>query len=390
MAFKGKICSKGIWDESIPGIGFDEDGISNYARIQYKLMEDYPINENGEQKWKVLLEQIQRKGKSGKYDCIVGVSGGTDSSYLLHLAKENNLNPLAVHLDNGFNSEIAVNNIYKLTEALNIDLKTHVVVYEEMKDILRSYMFAGLPWIDNPTDQAIFNVLYKIADKEKIKYILIGDDFRSEGKQPTEWTYSDQKQLNFVHKKFGRVKLKTYPKLSFSSKYWLSLVKKIKMVSPFYYINYNKMEAQQLLINKYKWEYYGEHHHENLFTKWAISYWMYEKFEMDKRKITYSAQVLNKKMSREDALKIINNRPYNPLKIEEEINYVMKKLDLTKEEYLKIWNSPNRSFKDYPSYYETIIKYAKFIEPIINLVLTTKPKMFYEMKERKNGLKNYE
>ncbi|MCA0430157.1 MAG: N-acetyl sugar amidotransferase [Bacteroidetes bacterium] len=390
MAFKGKICSKGIWDESIPGIGFDEDGISNYARIQYKLMEDYPINENGEQKWKVLLEQIQRKGKSGKYDCIVGVSGGTDSSYLLHLAKENNLNPLAVHLDNGFNSEIAVNNIYKLTEALNIDLKTHVVVYEEMKDILRSYMFAGLPWIDNPTDQAIFNVLYKIADKEKIKYILIGDDFRSEGKQPTEWTYSDQKQLNFVHKKFGRVKLKTYPKLSFSSKYWLSLVKKIKMVSPFYYINYNKMEAQQLLINKYKWEYYGEHHHENLFTKWAISYWMYEKFGMDKRKITYSAQVLNKKMSREDALKIINNRPYNPLKIEEEINYVMKKLDLTKEEYLKIWNSPNRSFKDYPSYYETIIKYAKFIEPIINLVLTTKPKMFYEMKERKNGLKNYE
>jgi len=390
MAFKGKICSKGIWDESIPGIGFDEDGISNYARIQYKLMEDYPINENGEQKWKVLLEQIQRKGKSGKYDCIVGVSGGTDSSYLLHLAKENNLNPLAVHLDNGFNSEIAVNNIYKLTEALNIDLKTHVVVYEEMKDILRSYMFAGLPWIDNPTDQAIFNVLYKIADKEKIKYILIGDDFRSEGKQPTEWTYSDQKQFNFVHKKFGRVKLKTYPKLSFSSKYWLSLVKKIKMVSPFYYINYNKMEAQQLLINKYKWEYYGEHHHENLFTKWAISYWMYEKFGMDKRKITYSAQVLNKKMSREDALKIINNRPYNPLKIEEEINYVMKKLDLTKEEYLKIWNSPNRSFKDYPSYYETIIKYAKFIEPIINLVLTTKPKMFYEMKERKNGLKNYE
>ena len=150
------------------------------------------------------------------------------------------------------------------------------------------------------------------------------------------------------------------------------------------------MEAQQLLINKYKWEYYGEHHHENLFTKWAISYWMYEKFGMDKRKITYSAQVLNKKMSREDALKIINNRPYNPLKIEEEINYVMKKLDLTKEEYLKIWNSPNRSFKDYPSYYETIIKYAKFIEPIINLVLTTKPKMFYEMKERKNGLKNYE
>lgn len=384
MAFKGKICKEGLWDESVPGIKFNANGVSNYAQIQKNLMADYPINDIGKSKWENIIKSIKSNGSNKKYDCIIGVSGGTDSSFLLHLAKENGLNPLAVHLDNGFNSEIAVNNIHKITKALNIDLKTHVVIYEEMKDILRSYMIAGLPWIDNPTDQAIFNVLYKIASKEKIKYILIGDDFRSEGKQPTEWTYSDQKQLNYIHKKFGKVKLKTYPKLSFYGKYWLGLVKKIKMISPFYYIDYNKKEAQQLLINKYNWEYYGEHHHENLFTKWAISYWMYEKFGMDKRKITYSAQVLNQKMLREEAVNIINNKPYDPSKIEEEINYVLKKLDLTREEYTKIWNSPNSSFKDYPSNYKTIIKYAKLLEPILSLVLTTKPKMFYEMKERQN------
>lgn len=384
MDFKGKICREGLWDETIPGIKFDENGVSNYARIQKNLMKDYPTDETGRLKWESIIASIREKGSNRKYDCIIGVSGGTDSSFLLHLAKENNLNPLAVHLDNGFNSEIAVNNIHKITKALNIDLKTHVVVYEEMKDILRSYMIAGLPWIDNPTDQAIFNVLYKIANKEKIKYILIGDDFRSEGKQPTEWTYSDQKQLSHIHKKFGRVKLKTYPKLSFYRKYWLGLIKKIKMTSPFYYLDYNKKDAQQLLISKYNWEYYGEHHHENLFTKWAISYWMYEKFGMDKRKITYSAQILNQKMNREDAIDIINKIPYDPLKIEEDINYVIKKLDLSREEFNSIWNSPNKSFKDYPSNYKTIIKYAKLLEPILNLVLSTKPKMFYEMKGRQD------
>jgi N-acetyl sugar amidotransferase len=384
MAFKGRICSEGLWDESIPGIKYDENGVSNYARIQLNLMKDYPINETCESNWEKLINAIKKSGKNKKYDCIIGVSGGTDSSFLLHFAKENNLKPLAVHLDNGFNSEIAVSNIHKITKALDIDLNTHVVVYEEMKDILRSYMLAGLPWIDNPTDQAIFNLLYKIANKEKIKYILIGDDFRSEGKQPTEWTYSDQKQLNYIHKKFGRVKLKTYPTLSFYRKYWLGLFKKIKVISPFYYLDYNKKDAQELLIKKYNWQYYGEHHHENIFTKWAISYWMFEKFGMDKRKITYSAQVLNQKIRREDALNIINNKPYDPLKIEEETNYVLKKLELSKDEFSKIWNSKNKTFYDYPSNYKTIIKYAKLLEPILSLVLTTKPKMFYELKERQS------
>lgn len=381
--FKGRVCSLGLWDESVPGIAFDKDGVSNYAKIQMRMMDDFKLDEAGKNEWKKVVEEIKCSGKRKKYDCIIGVSGGTDSSYLLHLAKAEGLRPLAVHLDNGFNSEIAVSNIYKLTNALDLDLYTYVVDYEEMKDILRAYMRASLPWVDNPTDQAIFNVLYKLANKLGIKHILIGDDFRSEGKQPSEWTYSDQKQLIFIHKKYGEYRLKTYPRLPFYLKYYLSLIKKIKLISPFYYLSYNKKEAQSLLIEKYDWKYYGEHHHENLFTKWAISYWMFEKFGFDKRKITYSAQVLNKTINRDDAMQIISSKPYNESKIEEDIDYIIKKLDLTRNEYDELWRRDNKSFKAYPSNYNTIIKYAKVLEPLLRIVLVTKPKIFYELKERK-------
>ncbi len=205
------ICKLGVWDETIPGIKFDEDGISNYAKIQRKLMKDFPRGNSGKKQWESIIEDVKLEGNKGKYDCIVGVSGGTDSSYLLHILSQNGLKPLAVNLDNGWNSEIAVANIKNMTSKLSIDLETYVIDYEEIKDLMRVYMLASLPWIDAPTDLAIQSILYLIAEKEKVNYIFIGNDFRSEGKQPTEWTYSDQKQLYYLHKKYGKVKLKTFP-----------------------------------------------------------------------------------------------------------------------------------------------------------------------------------
>ena len=188
-------CSRGIWDSTIPGIAFDENGVSNYSRIFDTYAEAYPKGETGLRKWEEFVTKIQSKRKKGKYDCIIGVSGGTDSSYLLHLANRYRLNPLAVNLDNGWSSKTSVLNIKKVTSALNIDLETYVIDYEEMKDILLSYMKASLPWIDCPTDHAIKSILYQTALKEKIKYILIGHDFRSEGTQPYEWTYGDGRQI---------------------------------------------------------------------------------------------------------------------------------------------------------------------------------------------------
>lgn len=376
-------CRLGLWDETIPGITFDKKGESNYSKIQLNLMNDFPQGDMGKTNWEQIVNKIKDKKGNKKYDCIMGVSGGTDSSYLLHLAKEYGLSPLAINLDNGWNSNIAVENIKKITSALQFDLETYVINYEEIKDLLRSYMRAGLPWIDNPTDQAIHSILYKIAKKENIKYILLGTDFRSEGKQPTEWTYSDAKQLKYIHRKFGEVKLKTYPLISFPKYVYYGYFKKIKVIQPFNLLEYNKQDAQEFLIKKYDWKYYGEHHHENLFTKWAISYWMYEKFEIDKRIITYSAQILSGKITREDAIKIVEKKPYNEDLILKETEYVLKKLSISKNEFGRIWASPNRSFLDYPSYYPIIKKLTKFILPLLKYIIHEKPKIFYEMKQRK-------
>lgn len=375
-------CNLGIWDNSVPGIHFDRNGISNYARIQQHLMKDYPLGEQGKAEWLNLSESIKRKGKSRQYDCIIGVSGGTDSSYLLHLAKEYGLRPLAVNLDNGWSSDIAVKNIKKITTALNIDLETYVIDYEEIKDILRSFVRSGFPWIDVPSDMAIQAILYKIARREKVKYILVGNDFRSEGKQPTEWTYGDLKLLRFIHNKYGVVRLKTYPVLSYLGLVYLGYLLGIKLISPYNYLAYDKESAREFLINEYKWEYYGEHHHENLFTKWVISYWMYEKFGIDKRIITYSAQILNGKMSREDALEIISHPPYHKETIEQETLFVLKKLGMTMSEYETIWKSSNMSLKDYPSYYPVIYKFARAIAPLLKHIVLVKPKIFYEMEGR--------
>ena len=169
-----QICTKGIWDTTVPGITFDENGVSNYCKLQELLMYDFPRGEKEKRDWEKIVAKIKNKGKNKKYDCIVGVSGGTDSSYLLHiLKKEYSINPLAVNLDNGWNSEIAVANIKKMTSALEVDLETYVIDYEEIKDLMRTYMKAGLPWIDFPTDIAIKSILYLTANKEKIKTFLL-------------------------------------------------------------------------------------------------------------------------------------------------------------------------------------------------------------------------
>ncbi|MCX6250396.1 MAG: N-acetyl sugar amidotransferase [Bacteroidetes bacterium] len=374
-----QVCALGVWDSTIPGIVFDEYGISNYARIQQNLMSDFPRGDKGKKDWSVLVTKVKEAGKNRRYDCIIGVSGGTDSSYLLHIAHEYGLRPLAVNLDNGWNSDIAVKNIKKVTAALNIDLETYVIDYEEIKDILKAYMRAGLPWIDNPTDQAIHSILYRKAIEEKIGFILIGTDFRSEGKQPSEWTYGDSKQLKYIVKRFGTTRIKTYPVVSFPKMAYYNYLRKIKVILPFNYINYKKNEAQEFLKKQYGWEYYGEHHHENIFTKWAIGHWMYTKFGMDKRIITYSSQILSGEMTREDVLTKISIPPYDIAGAERDTLYIIKKLGFRQEEFDTIWKDTNKTIFDYPSYYQTIVKYSRFLSPLIKYIFKNKPKFFYEL-----------
>jgi N-acetyl sugar amidotransferase len=375
-------CTRGLWDTTVPGINFNEEGVSNYCHIHENLMKAFERGEKGKNKWIKMVEKIKKQGSNKRYDCIIGVSGGTDSSFLMHQAKINGLRPLAVNLDNGWSSDVSVKNIKKVTTSLNIDLETYVIDYEEVIDVLRSFILAGLPWIDAPTDYAIMSVLYKVARRERVKFILTGNDFRSEGKQPTEWTYTDNKQISYIHNRFGKIKLKTFPLITFSALLFMGYVLQIKTIAPFNYIDYQKKDAQKILKKLYGWEYYGGHHYENLFTKFTISYWLPEKFGIDKRIITLSAQIISGEISRREGLELITRNKYDTYKIEEEKKYILKKLAFSDDEFQKIWDSPNKSFLDYPSNYSIIKRFAKIIIPLISLILPQKPKIFYEMEGR--------
>jgi N-acetyl sugar amidotransferase len=376
ISLKYQQCSVGLWDTTVPGIRFDENGVSNFCRMQESLMQQYPRGKKGNEDWNKLVSKMKADGKGKKYDCIIGISGGTDSSYLLHLAHQEGLRVLAVYLDNGWGSNIAVSNISCITTALKFDLETFVINYNEVKTVLRSFILAGLPWIDSPTDIAIKSVLYKAAAREKIKYALNGGDFRSEGKQPLSWTYSDTKQLNYLVKKFGLDSLKTFPRLSLFQLAYYGFFKQIKAVRPLYYLPYQKKEAKILLAEKYNWQDYGGHHHENIFTKFAISYWLPVKFGIDKRIITYSAQILSGEITRQQGLDLLKENSFEKDKIDSEIEYVLKKLDLSKEDYKKAFEQQNKYFYDYPSYYSLIKKFSHIGKIISTKLFGFKPGIF--------------
>lgn len=378
-----RICTHGIWDTTVPGIQFDKNGKSNYAKMFEALCKVSPRGEKGKQYWASAVERIKMQGRNRKYDCVIGVSGGTDSSYLLYVAKEKfQLRPLAVNLDNGWNSDIAVQNIKKVTNAHNIDLVTYVIDYEEVKKVMRAYMKAGLPWIDAPADHAIKAALYRIASREGIKAILFGSDFRSEGKQPLEWTYGDARQLKYIVRKFELSGLKSYPVQTFTKLIVDSLVKNIKVYQPFNSIDFDKQSAQDFLKNEFEWEYYGGHHHENIFTKFAIAFWMPGKFCIDKRIITLSAQILSGKIKRSDALETLKLPPYDPRQMERDKEYVLKKLDFTQQQFDEIWNRANKYYLNYPSYMPYIEKYHNIFVPLLKHIYTKKPSFFTERQFR--------
>jgi N-acetyl sugar amidotransferase len=371
-----KRCSKGLWDTSVPGIKFDSQGVSNFCKMQESLMSQYPRGEKGIKEWDAIVKKMKKDGRNRKYDCIIGMSGGTDRSYLLHIAHQYGLRVLAVNLDNGWSSDIAVKNIKAVTSALNYDLETHVINYNEVKMVLRSYILASFPWVDSPTDIAIKSVLYKYAAREGIKYALNGGDFRSEGKQPLPWTYSDTKQMRYITKLFSNSNLKTYPTLAIHEWIYYGFIKRIKAIRPLYFIPYEKKEAKELLKNEYGWIDYGGHHHENIFTKFIISYWLPVKFGIDKRIITYSAQILSGEISREDAFKLLCKPAYDSENLEEDIAYVLKKLDLSRADFDKAFNSDNKYYYDYPSYFPLILRFARLGKYISNKIFGFKPGIF--------------
>ena len=369
-----KICSKCIYDERVSYITFDENGVCNYCRQVESLKEEYGTEkEKGIKKLENIIEQIKRDGYKKPYDCIIGVSGGTDSSYMLYLAKKEwGLRPLAVHYDNTWNTHIATQNIRKMLKALDIDLFTYVVDNKEIDDIFRSFFYADVAEIEASTDLALAEVMYRAAWKYGIKYVLEGHSFVTEGITPVGRNYFDGKYIYEIHKKFGKLPMKTYPLMTFNRfLFWITFAK-IKKIRPYWYINYNKEEARDFLEKEFGWEYYGGHHLENRITVFAHNVYLPQKFNTDMRNNTLSALVREGKMSREEALAIYSKPP----KVEKEmINYFKKRLELSDKEYEEIMNRPPKSWKDYPTYKKRFEKLRPFFYILAKAELV--PMSFY-------------
>jgi N-acetyl sugar amidotransferase len=336
-------------------IVFDEKGVCDHCRTFYeKIKPNWHTDERGRKEIEKIVEGIKKEGKGKDFDCIIGMSGGIDSSYLTYIAKEEfGLRPLVFHVDAGWNSQIAVNNIEKLIDKLGLDLYTEVIDWEEMKDLQLAFFKSGVPHIDTPQDHAFFAMMYNFAEKYKVKNILTGANYSTECiRNPMEWMYyqSDSIQLKDIHKKFGTMPLVNFPLTTIlRHKVYLRYLKGIQVVTPLNYIPYHKTDAMNLLVDRFGWQPYPQKHFESRFTKFYEGYWLYKKFGYDTRKVQYSSLILTGQMSREEALEKLSRPPYDDETIRQDFEYVATKLGITVDELKGYLDAPNKSYKDYRS-----------------------------------------
>ena len=365
-------CTRCLYDETTPSILFDANGVCNYCRIHDDLCAQNPTGQEGERRLREVAERIKRAGRKKPFDVVVGVSGGCDSSYLLYKAKELGLRPLAVHFDNTWNTTIAVENIHNVLKALDVQLYTYVVDNEEYDDLYRSFLKAGVPDIEAPTDIALAATLYKAAEQYGIKYIFEGHSFRTEGISPLGWLYMDARYIAHVQKTYGTHKLKTYPNLWLHSQMRWMVLRRIKKIRPLWFIDYPKEEIKTFLTNEFGWKWYGGHHLENRFTCFYHSYFLPERFGIDQRLNGYSALVRSGQLTREEGLALMNEPP--PLE-SDLVDLVKKRLGFSDEEFEDLMTRPKKTFRDFKTYKRTFERLRPFFWLLAEMDLI--PKSFY-------------
>jgi len=353
----GQVCSRCIMDDTVNGITFDENGVCTFCHIHDELETSFPVDAETPERLQELVAKIKKDGKNKKYDCVLGVSGGRDSTFTLYSAVKLGLRPLAVHFDNGWNSDLAVQNIKNACKKLNVDLYTHVADWEEYKDLQRAFLASSTPDAEVPTDWVIFSVLFREAAREGVKYIIHGHSFRTEGTTPLTWTYMDGKYVNYIHKNFGKLKIKSFPVMSMFDYLYYTFIRRIRQIRMLYYLPYNEEEILEKLTIELGWQSYGGKHHESKYTGFFQSFILTRKFNIDKRKLHYSALLRNGQMMREEALTKVQKDPYDGGK--ETLDYCLKKLDYTHDEFEAIMNEKPKLFLDYKSYYSLVRKMEK-------------------------------
>ncbi|MBA3662169.1 MAG: N-acetyl sugar amidotransferase [Gammaproteobacteria bacterium] len=367
-----KRCTRCLYDETTPTITFDVNGVCHYCHTHDQLDAQYQSPE-GRATLERIIEKIRYEGRKKPYDVIVGVSGGCDSSFLVHFAKEKGLRPLAVHYDNTWNSTIAVENIFNVLDKLNVELWTHVVDNHEYDDLYKSILQCGTADLEAPTDLALASTLNMAAEKYRIKYIFEGHSFKTEGLSPLGWLYMDAKYIHSMHKKFGKIKnLKTYPHLWLGKQMKWMLLNRLKKIRPLWYIDYNKEDVKKMLTQEFDWKWYGGHHLENRMTNFYHSYFLPRRFGIDQRINGYAALVRSGQMEREEGLAHLKIPPGSQPDL---IDMIKKRWELDDQTFVDLMTLPRKTYKDFKSYKSTFENLRPFFYCMAKLNLI--PMSFY-------------
>ena len=347
-----QICSRCVMDTTAPDIEFDAQGVCNYCKTHEEKVAIAPFSQSDAAAKLAAIVQTIKSRQRGEYDSIVGLSGGVDSSYVAYQAVKMGLKPLAVHFDNGWNSELAVKNIEQMVKRLGLDLLTFVIDWEEFRDIQRSFFKANVIDIEMVTDHAIFAAMYRIAKQHRIRYILSGTNAATESIMPGAWQHFkfDLRNLRAIHARFGTQPIKRYPTLSVWGMAWNHYVRGAQSVSVLNYLPYRKDEAIKTLQDELGWQYYGGKHYESQFTKFYQAHILPGKFGVDKRRIHLSDLVMNAEIDRAQALAELDKPLYPPASLEQDREYVCKKLGFSADEFSAYMAAPPVSHFDYPSY----------------------------------------
>jgi len=357
-----QICTNCVMDTSDSLITFDEKGMCDHCRNFYdNIKPNWHTDERGQAQLNKMIEQVKRAGRKRDYDCLIGLSGGVDSSYLAYMAAEKwGLKPLILTVDVGWNLNVAIENVEKIVKGLGLDMVTEVVNWEEMKDLQRAFFMSQVPYQDGPQDHAIFAAVYNFAAKHRFKYVLTGGNYSTECvREPNEWVHiNDIAQFKDIHRKFGTIPLKTFPFCGmFKYRLYYRYFKSMRIVKPLDWIPYVKADATRELGERFGWVPYKNKHFENVFTRFYEGYWLTHKFGYDKRRCHFSSLILTGQLTRERALEMLEQPPYDEKQALDDLEYIAKKLDMTPDEFRKLMAGENKTWRDYRSN-KTIIDMA--------------------------------
>lgn len=367
-----RICARCVMDVTDPDITFDANGICHHCRDYEELVSSrIPTPTESKKILDDLVSVIQKEGRGKPYDCIIGLSGGVDSTFVAQKVKEFGLRPLAIHLDNGWNSETAVSNISKVLNKLGIDLYTHVIDWEEFKDIQRSFLLASTPDAEIPSDHAIFAVLYQQAARLNIRFVITGMNIRTETHLPKAWSQGhwDWGYVRAVHRQYGSGRIKTFPHFNLLS-YLTGNRGKYVTINLLDLLDYSKSKALSSLERDFGWKDYGGKHNESIYTRWFQGYYLPRKFGFDKRRSHLSSRICSGELTRAEALAELQQPPYPLEQQAADCEYVAKKLGFSRAEFRGIMDAPAMTFEEYKSYdrfikgkaYRAVLKVWQFFK----------------------------